>query len=59
MLIENQEEKTKKVSGRPKLKLPKNFPIIVNEYRKKEITLAKALSSLKMNRSSFYKNLLI
>lgn len=43
--------------GRPKLKLPKDFKIIANEYKKKEITLAEALSSLKMNRSSFYKNL--
>lgn len=43
--------------GRPKLKLPKNFTIIANQYKKKEITLAEALSSLKMNRSSFYKNL--
>lgn len=43
--------------GRPKLKLPKNFKTIANEYKKKEITLAEALSSLKMNRSSFYKNL--
>lgn len=41
--------------GRPKLKLPKNFTIIANQYKKKEITLAEALSSLKMNRSSFYK----
>ena len=43
--------------GRPKLKLPKNFTIIADQYKKKEITLAEALSSLKMNRSSFYKNL--
>ena len=43
--------------GRPKLKLPKNFTIIANQYKKKEITLAEALSSLKMNRSSFYKKL--
>ena len=43
--------------GRPKLKLPKNFTIIANQYKKKEITLAEALSSLKMNRSTFYKNL--
>lgn len=43
--------------GRQKLKLPKNFKTIANEYKKKEITLAEALSSLKMNRSSFYKNL--
>lgn len=43
--------------GRPKLKLPKNFTIIANQYKKKDITLAEALSSLKMNRSSFYKNL--
>lgn len=45
--------------GRPKLKLPKNFTIIANQYKKKEITLAEALSSLKMNRSTFYKNLQI
>lgn len=43
--------------GRPKLKLPKNFTIIANQYKKKEIPLAEALLSLKMNRSSFYKNL--
>lgn len=43
--------------GRPKLKLPKNFQLIANEYKKKEITLTQALSSLKMNRSTFYKNL--
>lgn len=43
--------------GRPKLKLPKNFTIIADEYKKKEITLSAALSSLKMNRSTFYKNL--
>ena len=43
--------------GRPKLKLPKNFTIIANQYKKKEITLAEALSSLNMNRSTFYKNL--
>lgn len=43
--------------GRPKLKLPKNFTIIANQYKKKEITLAEALSSLKMNRSNFYKKL--
>lgn len=43
--------------GRPKLKLPKNFTIIADQYKKKEITLSEALSSLKMNRSSFYKYL--
>lgn len=43
--------------GRPKLKLPKNFTIIANQYKKKEITLAEALKSLNMNRSNFYKNL--
>lgn len=48
------KEKGKHI-GRPKLKLPKNFQLIANEYKKKEITLAEALSSLKMNRSSFYK----
>lgn len=41
--------------GRPKLKLPKNFTIIANQYKKKEITLAEALSSLNMSRSRFYK----
>ena len=44
--------------GRPKLKLPKNFKTIANKYKKKEITLNKALSSLKISRSSFYKNLM-
>ena len=43
--------------GRPKLKLPKNFKKIADKYKKKEITLAEALSSLKMNRSTFYKYL--
>lgn len=43
--------------GHPKLKLPKYFTIIANQYKKKEITLAEALSSLKMNQSTFYKNL--
>lgn len=43
--------------GRPKLKLPKNFTIIADQYKKKEITLAEALKSLNMNRSNFYKNL--
>ena len=43
--------------GRPKLKLPKNFTIIADQYKKKEITLAEALLSLKMSRSRFYKNL--
>lgn len=45
--------------GRPKLKLPKNFTIIANQYKKKEITLAEALLSLNMSRSRFYKNLYI
>ena len=43
--------------GRPKLNLPKNFTIIANQYKKKEITLAEALQYLNMNRSTFYKNL--
>ena len=43
--------------GRPKLKLPKNFLKVANQYKKKEISLDEALSYLKMNRSSFYKNL--
>lgn len=43
--------------GRPKLKIPSNFSQIANKYKKKEITLAKALQSLNMNRSTFYKKL--
>ncbi len=43
--------------GRPKIILPNNFKNIANKYKNKEITLAEALSSLNMNRSSFYKNL--
>ena len=43
--------------GRPKIEIPLNFSQVANQYKKKEITLAEALSSLKMNRSSFYKNL--
>lgn len=42
--------------GRPRIILPNNFQEIANQYKKKEITLAEALSSLNMNRSSFYKN---
>ena len=42
--------------GRPKMKLPKNFSKIATQYKHKEISLSFALSSLKMNRSSFYKN---
>ena len=43
--------------GRPKLEIPPNFSQIANQYKKKEITLAEALQSLNMNRSTFYKNL--
>lgn len=43
--------------GRPRLTLPQNFQAVASKYKKKEITLAKALQSLNMNRSSFYKNL--
>lgn len=43
--------------GRPKIEIPPNFSQVANKYKKKEITLAEALSSLKMNRSTFYKNL--
>lgn len=45
--------------GRPKLPLPENFNTIADQYKKKEITLTEALLSLKMNRSTFYKNLSI
>lgn len=41
--------------GRPKTNLPKNFNLIKNQYKKKEISLAEALKSLNMNRSTFYK----
>ena len=41
--------------GRPIKKLPKNFATIVNQYKKREITLEKALQSLKMPKSTFYK----
>lgn len=43
--------------GRPKIEIPPNFSQVANQYKKKEITLAEALLSLKMNRSSFYKYL--
>ena len=43
--------------GRPRLTLPQNFQAVASKYKKKEITLAEALQSLNMNRSSFYKNL--
>lgn len=43
--------------GRPKIEIPPNFSQVANQYKKKEITLAEALLSLKMNRSTFYKNL--
>ena len=43
--------------GRPKLEIPSNFSQVANQYKKKEITLAEALQSLNMNRSTFYKNL--
>ena len=43
--------------GRPKLEIPSNFSQIANQYKKKEITLAEALQSLNMNRSTFYKHL--
>lgn len=43
--------------GRPRIILPNNFQEIANKYKNKEITLTEALSSLNMNRSSFYKNL--
>ena len=43
--------------GRPIKKLPKNFATIVNQYKKREITLEKALQSLKMPKSTFYKKM--
>lgn len=43
--------------GRPKYILPDNFNDISEQYKKKEITLAEALSSLNMNKSTFYKKL--
>lgn len=44
--------------GRPKLVLPPNFNEISKKYNKKEIILAEALLSLKMNKSTFYKYLI-
>ena len=43
--------------GRPKFTFPKNYHKIVEKYKKKEIALAEALQSLKMNKSTFYKYL--
>ncbi len=43
--------------GRPKFILPNNFEKISQQYIKKEITLTEALSSLNMNKSTFYKYL--
>ena len=45
--------------GRPIKKLPKNFFNIVGQYKKREITLEKALQSLKMPKSTFYKKMKI
>lgn len=45
--------------GRPKIEIPPNFSQVANQYKKKEITLTEALSSLNMSRSRFYKNLYI
>ena len=41
--------------GRPKTQLPENFNSICNKYRKKEISLADALKSLYMSKSTFYR----
>ena len=41
--------------GRPRTSLPKNFTFIKDKYNKKEISLAEALKSLNMNKSTFYK----
>lgn len=43
--------------GRPKFSLPPNFETITKRYNVKEITLAEALLSLNMNKSTFYKYL--
>ncbi|MDD4685919.1 MAG: recombinase family protein [Clostridia bacterium] len=43
--------------GRPKTQLPKNFNLICSKYRKKEISLAEALKSLNMSKSTFYRHL--
>ncbi len=43
--------------GRPKLGLPNNFAEVANKYKKKEITLKTALTSLDMSKSTFYRNI--
>lgn len=43
--------------GRPKAVLPPNFQAVTKLYKQKEITLAEALNSLDMNKSTFYKYL--
>ena len=41
--------------GRPKIKLPNNFPSIVRQFNNKEINLETALIKTKMTKSTFYK----
>ena len=43
--------------GRPKVKLPSNFFYVANLYKQKKITIKSALQTLKMSRSTFYKNI--
>lgn len=41
--------------GRPRIKLPENFIVIVIKWEKKEITLGIALQKLHMSKSTFYR----
>lgn len=41
--------------GRPKIKIPDDFPVIYGNWKKGEITAKKAMDILKMKSSSFYR----
>ncbi|MDD5952474.1 MAG: hypothetical protein PUC32_02290 [Oscillospiraceae bacterium] len=41
--------------GRPKLKIPKNFPEIYAQYQNKTLTIAAASRTLKISRASFHR----
>ena len=41
--------------GRPKIKMPKNFIQVANQYKNKEISFEKALYLTKMSKTTFYK----
>lgn len=43
--------------GRPKVKVPQEFPEIVEEWERKEISIAQALEKSGMSQSTFYRKL--